>query len=209
VNRRPAAAERSSHGPHRSRTDATRALLLDTAEKLFAEHGIAAVSNRQVAEAAGQANNSVARSHSDAMEGRRRELVAAARGSSDLYEHVACLVRPLTEHLAALGSPSWCARFTAQAQSDPVTRQALELDSMSSPSLRTIVDSIRALAPELPLDTVLVRGQMARSALVHTCAERELALARHSDVDTELAWQQTADALIDAMVGLLGAPVRR
>lgn len=223
MNRRPAAAERTSHGLHRTRTEATRAQLLDTAEKLFAEHGIAAVSNRQVAEAAGQANNSavayhfgsktdlilaVAHVHTEAMEVRRSELVAAAHGSTDLYDHVACFVRPLVEHLAELGSPCWFARFTAQVQADPATRQILELDSMSSSAMRSIIDSIQTLAPDLPLGVVLTRSQMVRSALVHTCAERELALARHSDVDTAEAWAQTGEALIDALAGLIGAPAR-
>jgi hypothetical protein len=36
-------------------------------------------------------------------------------GPFDLMR-VACLVRPLTEHLAALGTPTWYARFTAQVR---------------------------------------------------------------------------------------------
>jgi AcrR family transcriptional regulator len=39
------------------RAGATRDLILATAERLFAEHGVFAISNRQVSEAAGQGNN--------------------------------------------------------------------------------------------------------------------------------------------------------
>ncbi|WP_272459542.1 TetR/AcrR family transcriptional regulator [Polyangium jinanense] len=42
---------RQTHGSE------TREVILAAAERLFAEHGVAAVSNRQVSEAAGQGNN--------------------------------------------------------------------------------------------------------------------------------------------------------
>ena len=54
-------------------TRSTRDLLLDTAERLYAERGLAQVSNRQIAEAAGQANNSVVAYHV----GTKADLVAA------------------------------------------------------------------------------------------------------------------------------------
>ena len=52
--------------PAKARTDrssATRDRLLDAAERLFAERGLHAVSNRQVAEAAGQGNTAVVGYH--------------------------------------------------------------------------------------------------------------------------------------------------
>ncbi|HEX2214632.1 MAG TPA: TetR family transcriptional regulator, partial [Mycobacterium sp.] len=39
------------------RASVTREAILTAAERLFAEHGVYAVSNRQVSEAAGQGNN--------------------------------------------------------------------------------------------------------------------------------------------------------
>ena len=47
----------------------TRELLLNTAERLFAEHGVAAVSNRQICEAAGQGNNYAIGYHFGSREG--------------------------------------------------------------------------------------------------------------------------------------------
>ena len=44
-------------GVRGEKADATRTALLTAAERLFAEHGLDAVSNRQISEAAGQANN--------------------------------------------------------------------------------------------------------------------------------------------------------
>jgi hypothetical protein len=39
--------------------------------------------------------------------------------STDLRDWIACLVWPVTAHLAALGTPSWFARFLAQVMADP------------------------------------------------------------------------------------------
>jgi AcrR family transcriptional regulator len=58
--------ERTSRAPRASRAernDVTRERILTAAERLFAEHGVSAVSNRQVAEAAGQGNTAVVGYH--------------------------------------------------------------------------------------------------------------------------------------------------
>ncbi|HEX3790633.1 MAG TPA: helix-turn-helix domain-containing protein [Pseudonocardiaceae bacterium] len=217
VNRRVA-----GRGLHRVRTETTRALLLDTAERLFAEHGFAAVSVRQVLDAARQANKSavayhfgtktdlilaISRAHAEPMERRRQQLLRDAEGSARLRDHVGCLVRPFTEHLAELGNPSWCARFAALVTAEPGLRDVVVWENTGSPAMRATITAIRALTPQVPLSVALVRDQMVRSALVHTCAERELALSRHEDVDTAASWAQTGDALVDAVVGLISAPV--
>src|SRR5690242_11894973 len=133
----PAPGARVSAGKS-DRGSETRELLLVTAERLFAEHGVEAVSNRQVSEAAGQSNNfavgyhfgskedlvvAIMRRHSESIERRRTELLAEISGSPDLRDWVSCLVRPTTEHLASLGSPSWYARFVAQVTTHPSFRE--------------------------------------------------------------------------------------
>src|ERR1043165_8563461 len=102
------------------RADATRELILDTAERLFAEHGVYAVSNRQVSEAAGQGNNAavgyhfgtkadlvraITRRRSAPTEVLRARMVADRAGSTDVRDWVTCLVRPVTDHLAAQTGP--------------------------------------------------------------------------------------------------------
>lgn len=89
------------------RADATRELILATAERLFAEHGVFAVSNRQVSEAAGQGNNAavgyhfgtktdlvraIARKHAEPVEQHRLRMVteigpspACGTGSAHSY----------------------------------------------------------------------------------------------------------------------------
>jgi AcrR family transcriptional regulator len=108
---------------------ATREALLAAAERLFAERGVYAVGNRQVSEAAGHGNNAavtyhfgakadlvraIARKHADQIERTRERMLADIGDSTVLRDWVACLVRLVTEHLHALGSPTWYARFTAQ-----------------------------------------------------------------------------------------------
>src|SRR6185312_1819001 len=90
------------------RSSATRERILDAAERLCAEHGVLAVSNRQVAEAAGQGNTAVVGYHfggkaelvravvrrrSAQVERLREPMVAAAGGSRDVRDWVACVVR--------------------------------------------------------------------------------------------------------------------
>jgi AcrR family transcriptional regulator len=90
----------------------TRELILDTAERLFAEQGIFATSNRRIAEAAGQGNNSVAGYHFGSkadlvraitrrftaeVERSRMQLLAGLDDSAGLAELLGCLVRPWTD----------------------------------------------------------------------------------------------------------------
>ena len=86
------------------RASSTREAILTAAERLFAEHGVYAVSNRQVSEAAGQGNNAAVGYHFGtkadlvrAIEGKHRlpidelreQMVARTTESTDLREWVA------------------------------------------------------------------------------------------------------------------------
>src|SRR3954467_15856688 len=108
------------------RSSGTREALLSAAEGLFAERGMYAVSNRQISEAANQRNNAAECYHFGtrtdllrAIETKHRAPIEELRGrmldeiaaSTDLLDWVGTLVLPLTDHLAALGNPSWYARF--------------------------------------------------------------------------------------------------
>ncbi|MEV0081552.1 TetR family transcriptional regulator [Saccharopolyspora sp. NPDC050642] len=205
------------------RVNATREQILAAAERLFAEHGVFAVSNRQVSEAAGQGNNTavgyhfgtkadlvraIARRHSEQIERLRLTMVAEADGSTDVRDWVACLVCPVTEHLAALGSPTWFARFGAQVMTDPALREIMIDESLTAPSLLTVLDGLNRCLPDLPVDVRLERGDMARQLMVHMCAERERALAEGTATPRN-NWQDAASGLIDAIVGMWLAPVTR
>lgn len=203
------------------RASGTREAILTAAERLFAEHGVYAVSNRQVSEAAGQGNNAavgyhfgtkadlvraIESKHRLPIEQLREEMVAQTDESADLREWVACLVCPLTEHLAELGNPTWYARFAAQAMADPAYHKIVVKDALASPSLVQVIKGINRCLPDLPSNVHTERNVMARNLLMHTCAEWERALAEGGPVPRS-GWRQATSGLIDAIVGLWLAPV--
>lgn len=204
------------------RSTPTREAILAAAERLFAEHGVFAVSNRQVSEAAGQGNNAavgyhfgtktdlvraIEQKHRLPIERLREELVTEllkSGESTDMRDWVACLVCPLTEHLAALGNPTWYARFAAQAMADPAYHHIVVKDALSSASLVQVIDGINRCLPELPAEVRAERNVMARNLLMHTCADRERSLVAGASVT---GWRTAGTGLIDAIVGLWLAPV--
>ncbi|WP_375772143.1 TetR/AcrR family transcriptional regulator [Archangium gephyra] len=203
------------------RGNETRELLLVTAERLFAEYGVEAVSNRQVSEAAGQSNNfavgyhfgtkddlvvAIVRCHSESVERRRTDMLAEITSSPDLRDWVSCIVRPLTEHLASLGSPTWYARFIAQVTTHPAYRERVVNEAVSTRSMQQTLEGILRLAPRLPEEVRQERSYMGRLMIVHMCAERERAL-HEGTAPPRSTWESTAAGLVDALVGVWLAPV--
>lgn len=204
------------------RATSTQGAILAAAERLYAEHGVFAVSNRQVSEAAGQGNNAAVGYHFGtkadlvrAIEEKHRGPIEQLRdhmlvellkseASAEMRDWVACLVHPLTEHLAALGNPTWYARFAAQAMTDPAYYRIIVKGALSSPSLVRVVDGVNRCLPDLPTEVRYERNIMARNLLMHTCADLERALAAGAPMRS---WRAAASGLIDAIVGLWLAPV--
>jgi AcrR family transcriptional regulator len=204
------------------RSTATRAALLLAAERLLAERGMYAVSNRQISEAANQGNNAAACYHFGtrtdllrAIDGKHRapieelrgKMLADIQGSTELRDWVGTLVLPLTDHLQALGNPSWYARFAAQAMADPNYRHVVTKDALTSPELVAAINGINDCLPDLPKGVRGERIVMARNLLMHTCAEHEGEMAEHG-AEARSSWPVAAEGLIDAIVGLWQAPVR-
>jgi AcrR family transcriptional regulator len=201
---------------------ATREALLDAAERLFAEHGVHAVANRQISTAAGQGNNAavsyhfgtktdlvraLARRHAEKMEAGRLRMMAEIGDSTDLRDWVACAVRPVTGHLEALGTPSWYARFIAQATADPALRAVtVEEFAAGSPSMRTLQEGLERCLPDLPAEVHVERAAMTRHLITQMSAERERALADNTPT-SRASWRETANGLIDVIVALWQAPV--
>jgi AcrR family transcriptional regulator len=199
---------------------ATREQILRTAERLFAEQGLFAVSNRQISAAAGQGNNAavgyhfgtkadlvraIVRRHTSRIEALRLERATGVLGSEDVRDWVACLVHPTAAYLDELGDPTWYARFSAQVMTDPGFREVMAEEALATPSLRQVVDGLARCLPEVPDEVRAERGDMTRQLMVHGFAERERALAE--GVPTPRAtWHDAATGLVDAITGLWLAP---
>lgn len=146
---------------------ATHRLLIDVAERLFAERGLDAVSLRAVAQEAGQRNNSAAQYHfgsregllraiietrSEQVESRRAEQVEALRASGrppTVRDMVALFVVPLAGCVGPV--PGHYLRFLARV---------VEADGMASApglvhpeGLRHMHHELRRLLPDLPPST--------------------------------------------------------
>ena len=214
-------AVKAARSPRSDRSTGTREAILSAAEWLFAERGMYAVSNRQISEAAGQGNNAAAcyhfgsrtdllraieSKHREPIEQLRAQMISDVGDSAELRDWVGTLVRPLTEHLAALGIPSWYARFAAQAMADPTYRHVVTKDALTSPMLVRTIDGITRCLPDLPKRVRSERIVMVRNLLMHTCAEHEGALAEHGS-KSRSSWPVAGEGLIDAIVGLWLAPV--
>ncbi|RAV08085.1 TetR family transcriptional regulator [Mycolicibacterium sp. GF69] len=203
------------------RASITREAILAAAERLFAEHGVYAVSNRQVSEAAGQGNNAavgyhfgtkgdlvraIEQKHRISIERLLDRMVGAIGDSTELRDWIACMVCSLTEHLDQLGKPTWYARFAAQALADPAYQKIVVKDALGSPSLLKVVDGITGCLPDLPMAVVIERNIMVRNLMMHTCADFERAFAEGADMP-RTTWSAVASGLIDAIVGLWRAPI--
>ncbi|QAY64339.1 TetR/AcrR family transcriptional regulator [Xylanimonas allomyrinae] len=192
-----------------------REVLLDAAERLFAEHGIADVSDRRVAEAAGQKNHSAVRYHFGDREGLLRALIerhlASLRdervrlleASESLLGDVRSLVLPVTSALAALPAPSWRARFMARAHYQAgiaeLTQIGLGLGRLEREAGRSILARLHHLTPAIAHGRLTIMTGM----VIMTCADVERATACDG---TDPHWAGVGMFLADAITGMLQAP---
>ncbi|MET9081243.1 TetR family transcriptional regulator [Streptomyces sp. NPDC004237] len=211
----------TGRGVRHEQVRATREVIRGTAERLFAEYGVHAVSNRRISEAAGQGNTAVvsyhfgskadlvraiARHHAERLERVSRRLLAETGGSRELRDWVACLVRPTAEYLAELGSPTWFARFSVQVMADPVFHEILVAEMLTAPVWQQILVGLHRCLPELPDQVRAERTAMTRHLILHMCADRERALAL-ATATPRASWSEAATGVVDAIAGLWTAPV--
>jgi AcrR family transcriptional regulator len=195
--------------------------ILATAERLFAEHGIAAVSNRRIAEEAGAANNfavgyhfgskedlvlALVRRHAEAIERWREAAVEELAGTSDPRGYVAAMVRQLPAYLATLNPPTYVARFSLQTITDPVSRD-IALRESATPAENALRAGLRVSlrGNDLGITAAVLDARFdAVSYLVpQVCAEHERLGAR----SRFRSWDAVGDFLEDAGCGLALAPV--
>lgn len=198
---------------------ASRQRILDAAERLFAHHGIAAVSLREIIAAADHGNMSAVQYYFGSKRGlvraimaerertldrRRLALLAEAERqgrASDLRSLIEAIVGAFAESLHA---GSCHARFYAQVFNDPAADHVPWTDLPAQPGIRRIIVRIRATLPHLPatLRTERLRFAWRLADTVFALHERDLEAGRRSAASAAV----TAN-LADMMVGLLTAPV--
>lgn len=198
---------------------ATRRRIASTAERLFAEQGVATVSNRQISEAAGQGNNyavgyhfggrpelvgAIFAFHNAAIEPRRHDMVEKLGPQVEVRDWIDCLVRPQTDYLESLGTPSHFARFCAQITTDPKFWPMLYDHATESDGLMSVLTGLYGSLPPLPAPVLEARDSMARNMILLTLADHERAVATGA---TTNSWADICDFLVDALVGVWMAPV--
>ncbi|MFJ3779049.1 TetR/AcrR family transcriptional regulator [Streptomyces sp. NPDC090075] len=200
---------------------ATRELIMTAAERLFAERGVYAVSNRQISLAAGQGNTAavsyhfgtrdglvraIAHKHTERIEQVTRRLLAEIGDSWELRDWVSCLACALPQYLAGQGSPTWYARFCAQVMVDPVLHEVVVDETITPPAQWQVLEGVHRCLPDLPVAVRAERTAMTRHICLSMCAEYEHVLA-HGSALPGTGWRSVAIGLVDAIVGLWQAPV--
>lgn len=192
--------------------------LLDAAERLFAESGIATVSDRRVAEAAGNTNHSAVRYYFGGRDGLLRALIARhaeaveeprrvmSENAGAVLDDIRSLVVPTMTVLARLPRPTWRARFLGQALHDPATRALMSANADLAPTTTRILRSLAGRLAHLDHDVVTARAALITRMVVSTAAEVE---ARAERDGGDPGWAAVGDFLCDAAAGMLLAPITR
>lgn len=200
-------------------SDRAQQTLLDSAEELFAQHGIDAVSNRRITEHAGTANHSAIAYHFGGREGlleallardvekmaaRRQELTSMLGEDADLRSILACRIIPWIEQLASLPVPSWRARFFSQVRATPNVASLLARSVTGSDDFPELNARMKSLLTSIPPRVLEARSGILGQLIIGICAEYE---GRIHDGSEEENWMEVGYFLIDAGAGLLAAAV--
>lgn len=186
--------------------------MIDAAERIVAERGLAALNVHAVQQAAGQRNKSAVQYHFGGRQGLLEGVVAARMNPAnerrtamllELDEHasirdlVGVMVVPLAEPVLQR-QPSYWARFLLQALSDPATSLAA-MDKADHDALRVVQ---RRLEARLDLDPAL-RTLRVSSMFAYACVV--LAAYEVGALPPQIAADDVLTELVDACCGLVAA----
>lgn len=189
--------------------------LMNAAERLFAENGIPPVSDRKIAETAGNSNHSAVKyyfggrtglleallnRHLDALEPARKAMFAE---SDTLLGDIRALVIPAPQTFAQLPQPNWRARFLRQAYSDPATVELLRDDVDRAPAAGAVLASIAERLSHIDPVVIAARARLMTYIIITACADIE----ENAGDGTTSPWTEAGDFLCDAIAGMLQAPV--
>jgi AcrR family transcriptional regulator len=181
-----------------ARTDPRTELIL-AAERLMAESGLQAPSLREIAEAAGNTNNSAVRYHFGDRRGlvvavfahrmapievRRSALVDELLGADrlDVPSLVEAFVVPYAEAVDLERGSTWYGRFTAQAFGDLAVDVLADATGLPCAALRRTVTLLRPRLDAPDDATASTRLELMALLVTHALADRERQLAEGRDV---------------------------
>ncbi|GAA3978880.1 hypothetical protein GCM10023085_71590 [Actinomadura viridis] len=214
-------SERSS-GP---RGAGTRERILDAAERLMAERGVAGVSLNEINTAAGQRNTAalhyhfggrdgllraIMRRHGPWLRARHDELyarVAGSGGPGDVRGLVEVIVLPVAEYIGMGSSQRWAIRVWTSALAHP--HLAIEeVESLVDLSLtRAGRDLVKIMAEGMPRELAVERLVVASQSALHVLADRAILEDAPESRRSPLPLSLVARNLVDMTVSALTAPV--
>jgi AcrR family transcriptional regulator len=193
---------------------ATALQLLLAAERLFAEHGLAGVSLRQISIEAGSSNNSAIRYHfgskddllraifayrlNDLMQ--RRALLKARANPDDLRAQLEAHILPLIE-LAESPDSSYVSFIEQLQRAGAVDVFVHQPNAVKSQADFTC--GMQGLLSHIPEPARTMRIQQAQDLAVHLAAERERAIRRNDPV---VPFALFVSGVVDGLAGFLQAP---
>ena len=199
-------------------SDRARVVLLNSAEELFAIHGIDAVSNRRVVDYAGAANHSAISYHFGGRDGLLRALVerhvaemslrrdayfAGLGETPSIHDFVRSRMGPLFDVLADLPRPSWRAQFLAQVGTVPSAVEIMK-SVMTESSLPEGLRFIHGDVEGIPEAVLRGRAYLLAHMVTSACSDQEVKMNEGTHKGD---WEQVGRFLIDAAAGMLAGPV--
>lgn len=200
-------------------SDRARQAILNSAEELFALHGLDAVSNRRIAEHAGNSNHSAVSYHFGGRDelvqalinryvepalNRRQEMVAALGDTPTLHDLTACSVLPWMESVSQSGTTPYTSRFIVQLRAVPSALKLVLKSFRPDSELLELFDSARAELAHVPSQAIKARAMMMQYMIFSVCAEYEGLIERGRIKED---WSGIGYFLVDSIVGMLAAPV--
>ncbi len=194
--------------------------IVEVAERLFAMHGIDGVSLRQIAAAAGTANNSAVNYHFGSKEGliaaifqyrlpqltSERKMLAARSDPDDLRSRFEAYYLPVLN--IAEATDNYYVSFVEQLQrrwaSTGASAPLPDLPTEGQHSIEDFRNDLERLLPHLDAPLRRIRIATAMSTSLYAAADRERAVA--GDVERP-PFELFVSALLDGIVGFLEAPV--
>lgn len=207
-----------------SRED-TKQKLLEVAERLFALHGIEAVSLRQITLAAGQRNESALQYHfgsrdglieaifewrMSAIDARRNAMLDALEADGardDLRAIVAAIVHPLSESFRQGDETSCYNRFLAGVQRSPGIAVAQFVGGKYDRGAQRAFAWMAGLLADLPERLVRQRYVTMLSAVIYGVSDIEQEMNRRQDDGGSFDVERAIENLIDMAAAAMAAPV--